>query len=407
MDPLQRELETLIQRVPWRILARYIAEQVEAKGAVLSEEDQERLEEQLRNGDLSNVSFEFSGPDSADMSIELTAEAEQEVRERFDHFLEQKLPELISSLSDSLADSLLKELRVRWREEARRQAIEITGFRRRLERQWREPLQLLRMLLTIARDAGGAFSETTVVAAPKLKEVLTRLHARACQVTDEIIVLLAAGFADGAMARWRTLHEIATVALFLQQHGEDLAVRYIAHEAMEARRAAKDYMNCCARLGYEPLSDEELDEIELEAQTALSTFGPGFDNQYGWAAAHIGKKAPRIDDIERAVSIDHLRAHYRMASHNVHANPKGVFFRLGLLHEVDLLLAGPSNAGLTDPGHSAAISLTQVSSVLLTADSSLDNIITMKVMSALVEEIGEAFEVADDHLQELAQRERE
>lgn len=243
--------------------------------------------------------------------------------------------------------------------------------------------------------------DETVSRAPTLVDVLRRLHARACQITDEILVLLAAGFADGAMARWRTLHEVATVASFLQQHGEELAVRYTAHEAVEAQKAAADYVQCYERLGYEPLPAEELEEIERAAEAAKAKFGVGFKNDYGWAADHVPKKAPRMIDLERAVGVEHMRAHYRMASHSIHANPKGVFFQLGLLRESDVLLAGPSNAGLTDPGHSAAISLAQVSAVILTLSATLDSIVKMKVMTTLVDRIGEAFSVSHQELEWL------
>jgi hypothetical protein len=79
-----------------------------------------------------------------------------------------------------------------------------------------------------------------------------------------------------------------------------------------------------------------------------------------------------------------------MASHNVHANPKGVFFKLGLLGETDTLLAGPSNAGLADPGHATALSLVLISSLLLHLYPTLDNNIVMKVIQELGGEIGSA-----------------
>lgn len=53
-----------------------------------------------------------------------------------------------------------------------------------------------------------------------------------------------------------------------------------------------------------------------------------------------------------------------MASDNIHANPKGVFFKLGIPVESEVLLAGPSNAGLADPGHGAAPSLARVTAAL-------------------------------------------
>jgi hypothetical protein len=67
-------------------------------------------------------------------------------------------------------------------------------------------------------------------------EILIRLLVRAWQVTDEILCLLENGFADGAMARWRTLHEIHVVAAVLMRHGESITERYLAHQAVESKR---------------------------------------------------------------------------------------------------------------------------------------------------------------------------
>jgi hypothetical protein len=93
----------------------------------------------------------------------------------------------------------------------------------------------------------------------------------------------------------------------------------------------------------------------------IAKYGPDFaKGDYGWAGHHLGKTKPTFRNIEAAMQIDHFRAHYRLASHNVHANPKGVFFKLGTLAESQVLLAGPSNAGLADPGHGAAISLSRI-----------------------------------------------
>ncbi|MEX2304183.1 MAG: hypothetical protein WD733_24785, partial [Bryobacterales bacterium] len=82
----------------------------------------------------------------------------------------------------------------------------------------------------------------------------------------------------------------------------------------------------------------------------------------------------------------------------VHANSKG-FFKLGLLEESQVLLAGASNAGLTDPGHSAAISLVQISTDLVMLQPTLDNIVASYIMLQLVDEIGEAFHQAQKQLE--------
>ena len=131
-----------------------------------------------------------------------------------------------------------------------------------------------------------------------LRDILTRQHVRACQVTDEIICLLENGFADGAMARWRTLHEIAVVAAIISRHGEDIAQRYLAHQAVESKRAMNKYLDCCQQLGYRPLPAREVRKIANAYDVAIATYGEPFKSHYGWAAEHLKKKRPTFADLE-------------------------------------------------------------------------------------------------------------
>lgn len=255
-------------------------------------------------------------------------------------------------------------------------------------------MSLLALHLAIAREFGGsvnAESRGSRAENPHQIEVITRLHARSCQLTDEILSLLAAGFADGAMARWRALHEVAVVALLVSRHDDLLAERYLAHAEVESWRAITEYSEFSERLGYPPVSAEEFAEVRDRYDRVIARFGSDFGLQYGWAAEIVDSRRPRFADIERAVGTDHLRPHYRMASHAIHANPKGVLFKLGLLEGVEGLLAGPSDVGLADPGHSTAISLAQASSCLLTLSPSFDHIVLVGAMHLLQDEIGSAF----------------
>ena len=259
------------------------------------------------------------------------------------------------------------------------------------------------MSLTIARELGEAASgmlrNTKNADAPNFVEVLPRLHARACQISAEVIALLEAGFADGAMARWRTLHEIAAVSLLLSESGEELATRYVDHQVIESFNAATDYRSCSDRLGYEPMDDSEYQEVKDTYDEMIGRYGKVFCNQYGWAAKALGNQRPTIRGIEEKAGIGHLRAHYRMASHNVHANPKGVFFKLGLLDENSVLLAGPSNFGLADPGHSTAISLMQVTAALCAREPNLDILVSLRILEVLTGEIGDLFLKAQSELE--------
>jgi hypothetical protein len=235
---------------------------------------------------------------------------------------------------------------------------------------------------------------------PVLIDILTRLHARACQITHEILCLMSAGLADGAMARWRTLHEIAVISFLLKEHGEELAIRYRLYEIVESYKASRDYNARCDQLGYEPLDEFELLEIKQQYDRVIQEYGSSFGKQYGWASDVLGSEHPSFAALERKVGIDHLRGHYGMASYNVHANPKGIFFNLGLMDENALLLAGPSNSGLADPGHAAAISLLQVSTVIGTIEPNLDRLVVLRILQKISDEIGHELQATQNKLDE-------
>ena len=98
------------------------------------------------------------------------------------------------------------------------------------------------------------------------------------------------------------------------------------------------------------------------------------------------------------MDVEHLRPYYRLASHDVHANPKGVFFKLGLLDETELLLAAGSNAGLADPGSNTAVSLVQACSSLMSLQPSLNSMATIRTLLALEDETSLAFQAAHEKL---------
>jgi hypothetical protein len=194
---------------------------------------------------------------------------------------------------------------------------------------------------------------------------------------------------------------LLTYELTSKSFGNDIAERYLLHDAVESYKAARLYQQYSNALGYEPLSDEEFGEIKSTYDHLISRFGLSFKEDYGWASSVLQKPSPTFRDIEEKVGLDHLRPFYKMASHNVHANPKGVLFKLGLFPESqDILLAGPSNLGLADPGHETAISLGQITTALLTTKPNVDRLVLCKILIRLAEEIGDEFLAAQKSLEE-------
>jgi len=193
--------------------------------------------------------------------------------------------------------------------------------------------------------------------------------------------------------------------MVLAEGGDPLAERYRLHDAVESRRAAAEYVKYVQRLGLEPLDPAEISELDRTHTQLLQRFGKTFGEQYGWASDHLGLRRATFADIELAAAVDHLRPYYRMASHNVHANPKGAFFRLGILGELDMMLAGASNYGLADPGQSTAISLVHVNVALAMSSLIFDGLVMMKLALQLSDAIAESFVRVQHQLEgeELAQ----
>jgi hypothetical protein len=387
-----------------------VAKKLSLQGINLSARYRKRLAKRLASGIVGTFRIGyFNFWDRRQIKVEFTPEEIEQADRKFTEIIEGRLTEVILASADDLSQKILAHLKRKWPAQARRQGRQSAGFSKRLHGRWKAPIEGLKMLLTISREFGARMNEE-IRASKELRsrkhlvEVLTRSHARACQITEEVICLLGAGFADGAMARWRTLHEIAVVASLVGAHGEDLAERYLLHQVVESKRAADDYEKFRVRLGREPLKAEEIKKLEESFNALERRFGSEFLTPNGWAAHHLHLRRPTFRDIEQAAKIDHLRPYYRMASHPVHANPKGIFFQLGLLRESRILLSGPSNAGLVDPGHSTAISLGQASAALGNLQATLDDIVALKIILQLVDEIGEAFAKAQIKLENDAAR---
>jgi hypothetical protein len=106
-------------------------------------------------------------------------------------------------------------------------------------------------------------------------------------------------------------------------------------------------------------------------------------------------------DIEEAVDMDRLRPYYKLASGTIHAGPKGAFLKLGLRNnDSNTILAGPSNAGLSEAGRLTAWSLGMSCVALMMVEPMLDGIAWCRVIDELGTQAGKSFEIAERHLQE-------
>lgn len=118
------------------------------------------------------------------------------------------------------------------------------------------------------------------------------------------------------------------------------------------------------------------------------------DQQNGWAVGLPSlTKNPTFAQLEVLAELDHLRPYYTWASHEVHANPKGVRLNQVEGFEGPVKLSGRTNVGLADPAQSALIALTQVTTSMLTVQGvpSPSRIVGSQAVLALLDEACDEF----------------
>jgi hypothetical protein len=375
-----------------RLNVEVISRKIRNEGYSLTEEQVAAIEEQISTASDNELTIELPGYEDAGIQISIEEEDIAHVLDEYTEKLSDKMPDIIRST----AEVVLANLRSRAPEMLSEHAEIRSTFEEGIYQKWGKALELLEMFIVVATEAGEKFNKEFRPSASRSNDfvfdVLTCLHARSCHIANEVLTLLKSGYADGAHARWRTMHEIVVVGLFVKEFGQDTAERYLLHSLIESHRAALQYQRHCTQLGYEPLTEQALSDLSSSYEQLVDRFGRSYAKSYGWAAHALEKSNPKFSDIEQAVELEHWRPHYKFASHNVHANPKGVSAKLGLYPESqELLLAGPSDTGFTDPAHSTAISLLQITTFLLTLRPNIDRLSICHILSTLAEEIGNTF----------------
>ncbi len=327
---------------------------------------------------------------------------EEQVKELIDAAIKAATTDGLISISSFLADTLRKQIPEMVAQERALQE----EFEQRLYERWKKALDLYDAVIMLTTECGELFVKQHDAKAAMDKDnvfsAIKSIHLKACQTSLAIGALLKSGYARDALARQRTLHELASTALFIQKHGQETAERYWLHNVIVSYKAALQYEQYYKRLGYAPQDPAKFDQLRSERDALISRFGTGFKEQYGWAIKAVDKERVTFADIEKDVQLDHLRPYYQMTSYGVHANSKGLIVDAGNPY-IDIpgyqpmIFAGASNAGLAEPGQSALISLYQCTVAFLTYKNDLDTLMKLQVLDSFVHEACQAF--IEIHLQ--------
>jgi hypothetical protein len=292
--------------------------------------------------------------------------------------LGEALEETIKSVALVLAESLIEASPEMLAQRAGAEA----SVAEEVRRAYGPGLDLCEMVLRIASEIGEEYVERHFEAnsAAAMVWVLAHLHARACRLAEEALVLLKAGYGPGAYARWRSLHEIVVVGAFIAEHGDASAARYVDHLAVHRWRLLRD----AAEAGPPDQTwQEAMDEAQAQVDELQEGHGREFLTEYGWAAdvlpaaAHHGFRA-----LVDATDFGHLRFDYRQASASTHANASMVLEPPDAEHLGSTLVTGPSPVVIATPAHAVAISLVVSTGTIMT---SVDYVSTAYVLSAMLE----------------------
>ena len=237
---------------------------------------------------------------------------------------------------------------------------------------WRKPIVGLAAMVAQAQTSTIILQKRNLSIFPELLEkdacfrVMPRLVANACRLAKEINSLLGSGFPEGALGRWRTLHEISLIALLVATSDRSLAEKYEAHFVIQDHKMMERSAELHKSQGFPPSADllEIQRGIRSERRKLIEKYGARFKNDYGWAEPEVsgkGNRGPGIDDIENKLGMGHMRLVYAIASDQVHSNPGSVPWHLDPSegNHFDRLF-GPVTDGLAAPGILTAFSLRDV-----------------------------------------------
>lgn len=327
----------------------------------------------------------------------------EELSEEIDD--EDELSEAVSEFFDDLVDANYDGLMDHMDNtlEDRRETID--GFRDRLYDTWKEPIDLFEAYTLFCQEIGQMYShdrrEAAMADEDLVQLALVKLHGRACLLSREILTLIKNGFADAAHARWRSIHEVAVVAEFIRQSGQETAKRFLLHKTIDDYYHASAIRDHQDDLDVEPITDEDFEEIKSLREKLLDQFGQSYDGTWGWAAHELD--SGRFRELQEKAGLEQHRPYYVYASKaNIHSGAMGTFDQLNTVRNgpVQGTVAGPSNYGFTLPATHTARALSLCTTSLIMHRPNEEYIVQMLTSDKFLRDIEKAFPKVRAEIQE-------
>jgi hypothetical protein len=254
-----------------------------------------------------------------------------------------------------------------------------------------EAIMALHLLRLLSRAIAAVHESRTPIAADDTpsdvyRHVLRQLYWACYLVSGEIAVLLRSGYAIGAFARWRTLHEMSLRARAVALGGRGVAQAFLDHEKMRDTSSSRELYGVEKReSGSSRFDPEQLRADEAANRALRERYGPTFSGDWGWLHEYLyntaaryrssydegqRERGPRFSDVLRAISDDPQytrisELNYNLACSAVHGSPAIAFDPT-----VGRISRGPSQWGLAEVGIATVADLGRVTHTYALTDES-------------------------------------
>ena len=271
-----------------------------------------------------------------------------------------------------LGEQIIESLKISSARSLKRHRELDKQFEKRNVIRWQDGFDHLLTMISISSE----FIETTIKEirlgsesdlSPKLF-ALQALHARGVRISRECYCLMTSGFADAALARWRTLFELAVISNILSEADESISQRYIDSLIVKNSKELVKYAAAQHAANLKPLSDDEVDQGKRAAEIILRKHGQELKEDYGWASPLVKTKnrlnnpKPNLSHLMELGGFTSWGPRYSWANRELHGGFLPPDFGLGVSEANDqLYLIGSSNSGMIDPGQHVAYHLYAVS----------------------------------------------
>ncbi|HAS6672285.1 hypothetical protein JHT19_08060 [Vibrio parahaemolyticus] len=319
--------------------------------------------------------------------------------EGFDDISNEKLVEISKSFAKPMLKSHLKSSPQNYKVTLqKRREFESVNVEK-----WEQAFSLFDSFIQLAFEVVSEYRKYNEALAEKAEDhqfiALIQLHAKAILVAREVQALVSAGFADGALARWRTAHELAVCASVISLSKES-GLRFLLSEHVKNAKGMRCYEHYHKRLNHAPFNKERWEANLLQESEALAILGKDYARKgdYEWARPLATDNGIRINEritlktLEEIVGLDHYRPYFSWACEKNHAPSKVNYANLGTSfnEQNPLFLVGASSFGHLEPINCTSLSLFFTTIACLVPYPNIDTIAFNHVLADFVKQVSQA-----------------